>query len=233
MTTTIDTILSHYTQLLTAVDQWFCHSQVTFPDQIRCGQACSGCCRGLFDVTLLDAWLVRRGYEQLTVANQKMIRVQAEARLTAMRSLWPEFAEPYILNYRPDTEWEPLMPDEDETTCVFLDDTGCCLIYAHRPMTCRLHGLPLIDTSGEIMHDEWCTENFPSTDPLHLHQLQAPFDEWFRAEVALMQQLTGHLFGEELGELDTFIPLAALVNYDWFDWGEWWNRIRLIPNEPV
>lgn len=233
MTRNIDNILASYAELLAGIDLWFNRCQSTFPAEIRCGQGCSGCCRGLFDVTLLDAWLVRHGFLQLNPESQERISLAAEARVNAMRSHWPEFSPPYILNGRPDVEWELLMPDDDEAPCVFLDDAGRCLIYEHRPMTCRLHGLPLVDLSGEVMHDEWCTENFVASDPLKISGLRGHFISQFRTEVSFMVELTTELFGHGVGELDTFIPLAVLVDYDRFDWRGWRQQSVLIENGPL
>lgn len=226
-------ILGAYGALLREVDQWFNRCQTALPQQIICGQGCSGCCRALFDITLLDAWHLQRGFQLLPPATQAVIHGKARLRLAQMRRQWPEFAAPYLLNYRPEADWEQLMPDEDETPCAFLDDAGRCLVYDYRPMTCRLHGMPLVDLSGEVMYDEWCTENFPDADPLDLPQVRAPFAAMFQQEVALMQQFTLLLFGHGLGELDTFIPLAALVDYETFDWTSWWAEVVLVENAPV
>ncbi len=226
-------ILDAYGELISVIDVWFSRCQTALPDQIRCGQGCSGCCRALFDITLLDAWNLQRGFKLLPSATQAVIRGKANQRLALMLTPWPEFAEPYLLNYRPEGDWEQLMPDEDETPCVFLDDAGRCLVYDHRPMTCRLHGLPLVDLNGEVMYDEWCTDNFLDENPLELSELRAPFAVMFQQEVALMKQVTLQLFGHGLGELDTFIPLAALVDYETFDWSSWWAAVLLVENAQV
>jgi len=233
MSTETDNILQRYGDLLVQVDRWFTSCLDTYPDQIRCGQGCSGCCRGLFDITLLDAWYLQLGFCMLPQATQAAIRDEAAQRLASMRQYWPEFAEPYLLNYRPEADWDMLMPDEDETPCVFLDDAGRCLVYDHRPMTCRLHGIPLVDSSGEVLHEEWCTENFLGIDPLLQLQLRGQFNAVFRDEVMLMQVLTDALFKQYMSELDTLIPLAVLVEYDRFDWRDWQTRVRLVMNEPI
>lgn len=219
-------ILSKYADLLTEIDQWFSRCQASQPAHIRCAGGCSGCCRGLFDITLLDAALLGQGFGLLPDEIRNRVLHKSEQRLHLLQGIWPDLAPPYFLNHRPEEEWEQLMPDEDETPCVLLDDDGRCLVYDHRPMTCRLHGLPLIDVSGEIMHDEWCTDNFRDADPLALPELAAPFTEIFRMEVALGRDFTHHCLGEVVHELDTFIPLALLVNYHDFDWPTWWRSNR-------
>jgi Fe-S-cluster containining protein len=229
----VDSLLDQYGELLRQVDQWFARCRAAYPDAIRCGQGCSGCCRGLFDITLLDGWYLRRGYALLPDARQRSVRRRAMRRLAEICRQWPDFPAPYLLNYRPEAEWEQLMPDDDEAPCIFLDSAGRCLIYDHRPMTCRLHGLPLVDEMGEVLVDEWCTENFPAADPLVLPLLRGNFTGMFRTEVDLMREFTGILGSRQLSELDTFIPLAVLVDYDTFDWHTWLHEAHIVINNPV
>lgn len=224
------TLIDGYRLLLEQIDSWFVAAIDKYSQHIRCASGCSGCCRGLFDITLLDAALLRQGCELLSSDVRAELLLKAQQRLSQLQGIWPELAPPFMLNHRPAEEWHELMPEDDETPCVLLDSTGRCLVYAFRPMTCRLHGLPHVDASGEIMDDTWCTENFTDTDPLALPELAAPFKDLFRQEVLLGRELSRELLGEMIYELDTFIPLALLVDYNNFDMAEWWinNRTRLL-----
>lgn len=217
-------ILDSYRQLLTTIDSWFGHCQQQLPNDIHCSQGCSGCCRGLFDITLLDAWHLKEGFDRLSVAAQAAPLAQAHARLVQLSHTWPNFAPPYILNVRPDAQWTQLMPEEDETPCPLLASNGRCLVYDHRPLTCRLHGLPLIDTGGEILDDIWCTENFRARDPLSLPELRGPFAELFHEEGRLARLFTNQLLGSTPSELDTLIPMALLFDLTQFDWHGWWEQ---------
>lgn len=222
----LELCLDKYRTLLERIDSWFNSSIRSFPEHISCSGGCSGCCRGLFDITILDAAMLRQGFAGLPMEAKKSVLTKAEHRLEKLQLAWPDLSPPFMLNYRPEEEWEELMPDSDETPCVLLDEEGRCMVYDHRPMTCRLHGVPLIDTSGEIMHDEWCTENFTSVDPLALRGLDADFDDMFRAEVAIGREFTNLLLGETVYEMDTFIPLALLVDFEKFPWRKWWLACR-------
>lgn len=224
MNRTIETILSDYSLLLAQVDSWYSTCQAAFPEDIRCGQGCSDCCRGLFDITLLDAVFIKTGFDRLPEDARRRAALKAERRLAGLKGIWPELSPPYLLNHRPEEEWEELMPDDDETPCVLLGDDGRCLVYAHRPMTCRLHGLPLVDPDGEILHDEWCTMNFTDRSPMELDRLRADFTGIFRREVSLFREFEGVLLNKGIKELDTFIPLALLVDYGSFDWSGFAER---------
>ncbi|HEX5773927.1 MAG TPA: YkgJ family cysteine cluster protein, partial [Geomobilimonas sp.] len=151
---------------------------------------------------------------------------KARKHLHRLQKIWPDLDSPYILNYRPEEEWKELMPDDDETPCLLLDADGRCLVYDYRPMTCRLHGIPLLDSSGEVMHDEWCTLNFDGFDPLTMPELQWKFRHHFEAELSLFRTFTDKLLGKRVSELDTFIPLALLQDFTGFDWRGWWDKGR-------
>ncbi len=217
-------ILEHYGALLSAVDHWFERCLSHAPDRIKCVQGCSECCRGLFDITLLDAWYLKSGIDQLADINRRKAMKRAERRLNMLRKEWPELDRPYILNTRPEDDWEKLMPDDDEIPCPLLSESGECLVYEYRPMTCRLHGIPLVDLSGEVFHDEWCTMNFSGENPLTDNRLHWDFSICFETEIYLFRQFTFKLFNQYVSELDTFIPLALLMDYEKFEWKEWWMR---------
>ncbi len=223
----IEDILKRYGKLLGEVDQWLASCVSNSGPEIACASGCAECCRGLFDITLLDACYLKSGFDGLDAAVKDSILKKAQGRIQELRLLWPDLAPPYILNYRPEEEWEVLMPDDDETPCPLLDADGRCLVYAFRPMTCRLHGLPLVDINGEVLHDEWCTHNFLHSDPLETAQLRGEFTALFRRELLLFRDFTRELVGERVNELDTFIPTALLIDYKQLPWKRWWQEKKL------
>lgn len=52
--------------------------------------------------------------------------------------------------------------------CAFLDDTGACRIYAHRPYVCRTQGLPLrwLEPEAALEHRDVCPLNEPGGPPI-------------------------------------------------------------------
>lgn len=214
----MDDLLEEYQNLLARIDAWFDRSLATAgPRQIACARGCSGCCRGLFDITLLDAFLLQQGFGTLPASIREDSIEKSRRRLGELRGRWPGFAAPYLLNALPDEEWTE-MPEDDETPCPLLGAGGACLVYPWRPMTCRLHGLPNIDVSGESFSDEWCTKNFPDVDPLGLTELRWEFRRTFEEEIRLFREFTARLLGAPVNELDTFIPTALLIDFAGTDW---------------
>lgn len=207
-------LLEHYGELLREVDRWFADCVAEYGEHIACSRGCSECCRGLFDITALDALFLRSGIDRLPADARDNVRQKAVARLEQLSTRFPAFTPPWFLNHIPESEWDAIMPDDDETPCVLLSEQGSCLVYDYRPMTCRLHGIPMIDTSGEELFDEWCSLNFANIDPCLLEKIRHPFRELFSQELLLFHELTRQLTGAAISELDTLIPAAVLIDAD-------------------
>lgn len=207
-------VLDRYESLLGELDGWFEACLSRHAGLIACHQGCSACCRGLFDITLLDALCLKRGFDRLPESVQQAVQLKAVAPLVELAGRWPEFTRPWVLNHMPEQLWDEMMPEDDERPCPLLSAEGRCLVYAQRPMTCRLNGIPLIDTSGEAMFDEWCTMNFRDCDPLELTGIRHAFSELFAQELLLFRELTRRIFGKAVSELDTIIPAAVFLDAD-------------------
>jgi len=199
---------------LREVDGWFVDCTARHPLQITCHSGCSSCCRGLFDITLLDALYLKRGFDRLDESLKNSIKNSTDERLKTLSQQFPLFVAPWILNQLPESEWDAIMPEEDEAPCPLLSKTGTCLVYEYRPMTCRLNGIPLIDVSGEELFDEWCTLNFVKENPLQYEDLRFGFTELFAQELLLFQELIRILTGKTISEVDTIIPAAIVLELD-------------------
>ena len=211
--------LADYRALLKEVDGWFagCLAAPLGTERIACRRGCNECCRGLFDITLLDAFLIQEAVKDLEKAVGAEVRRRAALRLPELKRLWPDLAPPYLLNTLPKEEWME-MPEDDAIPCPLLGEDGFCLIYEARPMTCRLHGLPHVDLSGVIFLDSWCSRNFNGEDPLADPSLRWVFREAFAREASLVRELSEILTGIPRSEMDTFIPLVLLTDYAAVDW---------------
>jgi Fe-S-cluster containining protein len=204
-------VLHQYRQLLAEVDAWFARSQPLLGGGSDC-RGCAECCRGLFDITLLDAALLRQGFAHLPETTRAGVLAKVRPILDRLQKRLPGFAQPYLLNGFP-VEQLPL-PGEEDTPCPLLDDAGRCLLYAQRPLTCRLYGLPHIDLAGEVFLDEWCSRSLGDRDPLEVNGLHWEFHRLFADEGSLLQALAARLDLPPAEDFDTFIPAALLIDFD-------------------
>ena len=213
----LEVTLKLYGELLGEVDRWFTTCLQAGGSTLACRGGCSACCRGLFDITLLDAWLLKQAFAGLAAATRAAVLARCRPRLLELGGRWPELKAPYLLNGLPEQEWTA-MPEADQTVCPLLDAHGFCMVYASRPLICRLHGLPNIDLSGEDFDGTVCTLHDGDPAALPEHVLRWRFREVFTREVDLFRAFTGVLTGHAWQELDTFIPLALLADYTLVDW---------------
>ena len=210
----VDDILDRYGELLGEVDDWFASCILSHREQIFCRPGCSACCRGLFDITLLDALYVRKGFEQLAAPLKELSRRTAQNRLDILKESSPVLGSTWLLNDVPERDWQSIMPEDDHTPCPLLGSDGHCLVYRYRPMTCRLNGIPLFDHNGEELSDEWCTRNFREMNPGILPEIRHYFKDLFAQELLLFRALTKRLTGSPRNELDTLIPAAICVDWE-------------------
>lgn len=204
-------ILDRYAELLRQVDLWFGRCIQLHPEAITCRSGCSACCRGLFDITVMDALYLKRGVDAIEPELRGRIHQAADERLHALSQQFPAYIQPWFLDHLSDEECIEMMPEDDPAPCVLLSENGNCLVYDHRPMTCRLNGIPLFDSSGEAFSDEWCSLNFIDIDPEELLEIRYQFRELFYQEQLLFRELTALIYGEPLNEMDTIIPGAVVM----------------------
>lgn len=209
---TLVELMVAYRQVLSQADRWFDDASSALGPMVGCHVGCCDCCRGLFDITLPDAILLQMGFNQLDSSWQQRVLQRCYQRRDLLQQQWPELQPPYLLNYLDNRSWQS-MPEQDATPCPLLDDNGCCLVYAWRPLTCRLHGLPQVDQDGEVFSDGCCPYNEEAVSRATLGVERGPFRDLFTREAQLIRQVNQLLTARDLYELDTFIPLALLIDF--------------------
>lgn len=124
-----------------------------------CRPGCTQCCIGAFSINRLDAVRLRKGLDELAVADPKRaLRVKERAReyIRRVQNDFPGDANTGIL--REGREAEALFADfANDEPCPALDpETGSCDLYSARPMTCRVFGPPVRNEGGALGTCELC-----------------------------------------------------------------------------
>ena len=152
-------LLDRHRRLLAAVDAWFGRVASRFPAKVTCRRGCSECCHGLFDVTPLDAALLAEGLAALPAEAQAGIRLRAADVLAKAVAIEPRLAGRPDLAGLSDGSIDALCDAAGSVPCPGLDPDGACLLYAHRPMVCRMNGIVLMDLKGRVVNPEGCHLN--------------------------------------------------------------------------
>ena len=146
--------LREYRALLERADAWYRGCQAARPDRVPCRRGCRDCCLGLFDVSLLDRDLLQEGMVALERPEREDVRARAGAILGTLRADFPDLGED-LDGWSPE-EIDDLCDAAGPVECPVLGTEGECRLYGHRPLICRLEGIPLVDATGEAVHPEGC-----------------------------------------------------------------------------
>lgn len=130
-----------YEALAQTAESVFEQVKQSHPDCVRCHEECSDCCHALFDLTLIEALYLNHRFNQrfdgaerealLDKAN-RADRSTAKLKRKAFKALQAGQDEEQILS---DLAAE-------RVRCPLLNEKSLCDLYDHRPITCRLYGIP-------------------------------------------------------------------------------------------
>lgn len=130
-----------YQKLVVAADSVFDRIKKAYPDDVRCRTECSDCCHALFDLSLIEAIYLNHHFnrlfsgpkkESLTEKANKADRAVYKLKRNAFKAFRKGTSENDILDKMA----------HERIRCPLLNDQQLCDLYEHRPITCRLYGIP-------------------------------------------------------------------------------------------
>ena len=197
-----------YEALAAKVDEAFKRVGDAHPDLVLCKAGCTDCCYALFDLTLVEALYLNSKFNQAFTGEDREAMIEKANK--SDRQIYRLKKEAY----------KAAQEGQDETSvvedmakkrirCPLLNDTDLCDLYAHRPLACRIYGVPLAiggtgrtcGLSGFIKGNQYPTVNM---DIIH-NQLLAISTE-------LVKQLNTKRPG--LPEVLVPVSMAILTDYD-------------------
>jgi Fe-S-cluster containining protein len=129
-------------RLFKTAEQWFDRGRASVLDAIPCRRGCSRCCIGPFAITILDHQEVRQGLADLPAHQRDEIESRASAQVARIEQGFPQLAASPYLDHWTSSDVDALVTTFADVPCPALGHDGSCLVYAHRPLTCRMMGLP-------------------------------------------------------------------------------------------
>lgn len=142
MTVDLTEIFAKYERLVAEADALFERVRSQHADCVTCGLGCSDCCHALFDLGLVEAMYLNQRFAEAFGfgAERSAILERADAAdrhaVRLKRRLYKE-----SLTGRDSAELLAEVARE-RIRCPLLGDDETCAMYAHRPITCRLYGIP-------------------------------------------------------------------------------------------
>jgi Fe-S-cluster containining protein len=129
-------------------DSWFRRSRAALLEQIPCKRGCCRCCIGPFAITIADVATLQEGLAHLDPHTRQDITRRAREQVRAMESAYPRLGRSQALDDWEDWEQDSVVERFAALPCPALGDDGSCRVYAFRPMTCRMMGIPTCEKDG-------------------------------------------------------------------------------------
>ena len=121
--------------LRTRADAAFAQVAQRHPQEVACHPGCDDCCHALFDLSLVEALALALGFLELPREARRQARRRA---LKAAPIFDRAVEEAFALSGEDRTQ----ALSRARVPCPLLEQ-GRCLLYAQRPITCRLYGVPV------------------------------------------------------------------------------------------
>ncbi|PIE69126.1 MAG: hypothetical protein CSA21_03725 [Deltaproteobacteria bacterium] len=140
MSLDVSTYFDAYTKLVAGADKAFAHILDACPDKVACKQTCCDCCYAMFDLTLIEAMYLNHHFKQLPrdIKNRVYLRADKADRKMAVAK-----KKAFRMQEKGVSREEVLtMIGQEKIRCPFLGEDDRCEMYDHRPITCRLYGVP-------------------------------------------------------------------------------------------
>jgi Fe-S-cluster containining protein len=184
-----------YQELLGEVDRWFAEAVSRHPGVVPCGAGCSACCHGPFDISMADGLLLREGLRLLPEGARELVRGRAAEQLDRMRAVEPEWGPPWDPVGLGEERFDRLAGRMSDEPCPLLDDEGKCVAYAHRPLVCRIIGMPMVTPEGAILENDCPIQGrFPIYAALEPQVFD--LEQWEEREVACLEAAALELRGD-------------------------------------
>ena len=130
-----------YKTLAQAADSIFKRVREEHSDCVTCKIECADCCHALFDLTLIEALYLNHHFNQAFSGPEKDSLLEIANR--ADRHIYKIKRQAYQAINSGAAETDVLMQvAQERVRCPLLDQNNLCRLYAFRPITCRLYGIP-------------------------------------------------------------------------------------------
>lgn len=130
-----------YEAIVSMIDQVFDRVKKEFPKEVFCREKCSDCCYAIFDLTLIEALYLNHKFNEKFSGNEKAALLTIADKTD--RALVKMKREAYKKVKEGADQLEIVgKMSQERIRCPLLGENNLCLMYEHRPITCRVYGIP-------------------------------------------------------------------------------------------
>ncbi len=122
--------IKRHSEITNLIEKEFERNLEKYGNKIKCCRGCSQCCHQIFNITLIDEYVIRKFVNNLPKVQRNTLKSKAKNFIANSKTVDCKSEEYSKI---------PGIP------CPALGETGECTIYEGRPLICRRFGPPIYD----------------------------------------------------------------------------------------
>jgi Fe-S-cluster containining protein len=130
-----------YEALVQMVDAVFERVKKEFPKEVFCREKCSDCCYAIFDLTLIEALYLNDQFSKKFTGKEKNDLFEIAGKTDRVLTKMKRDAYKEVKKGADELDIVGKMSQE-RVRCPLLGENNLCVMYEHRPITCRVYGIP-------------------------------------------------------------------------------------------
>ena len=130
-------LLQNYQLLVDKADRAFKEMKEAYAPNIMCKRHCSDCCHAVFGLFLIEAAFVKQQFDELHKEKRKAALLRCSETEKGLRRL-----EKMLKQFENDPNMQAYTMARERIRCPLLNENNDCMLYDHRPITCRVYGIP-------------------------------------------------------------------------------------------
>jgi Fe-S-cluster containining protein len=165
---------------------------------IKCEAHCSDCCHAVFGLFLIEAGNLKEHFDKLTDEEKKAALVRCEQ---AEKSL--ERLQNMLREHEGDPQMQAYIMSRERIPCPLLNEEQECVLYMHRPITCRVYGIPTkVQGKARVC---WKSE-FKKDERYPVFDLDGAYRELYFLSTELLKGA-----GEDTGKASLLISVSKAI----------------------
>ena len=130
-----------YEAVVHMADAVFDRVKKDFPKEVFCREKCSDCCYAIFDLTLIEALYLNDKFLKKFTGKEKNDLIEIAGKTDRALTKMKRDAYKEVKTGANELEIVGKMSQE-RVRCPLLGENDLCVMYEHRPLTCRIYGIP-------------------------------------------------------------------------------------------
>ena len=131
-------LFQRYETLVIKADEAFKKMANDYSGCVKCERHCSDCCHAVFGLFLIEAAYLKHHFDALDRKERRAATLRGNKTDKDFEEL-----EKKIKIYKDDPQMASYSLSRARIQCPLLNNNQDCILYSHRPITCRVYGIPM------------------------------------------------------------------------------------------